>query len=98
MMVSQLQKRTGRTFNGNLAVAIKAMNNMGCWCYFGEDHGKGKGPPLDELDEICKTLADGYDCAMIDYENDPKTGHSHNDICIPWEVEYKSALGGHLNE
>lgn len=99
--IESLRNQTGRTFNGNLGEAVKSMNQMGCWCYFGEDHGKGKGPPLDELDEICKTLADGYDCAMIDYITDQENGvrrATNYDECIPWEVEYKSALGGHLNQ
>jgi len=68
------------------------MNEMGCWCYFGDDHGRGKGPAIDELDNICKTLSDGYDCAIIDHEEE-NNKRSHTD-CVPWEVEYNSGLGG----
>lgn len=53
-------------------------SGYGCWCYFQNDVGKGKSDPIDELDEICKTLHQGYECAMID-----------NTDCTPYDVIYQ---------
>jgi len=76
-----------RAFSGSIGKTISNMNEYGCWCYFGDDHGRGKGSPQDAIDEMCKVLADGYECAMRDAEEEGTT-------CVPWEVEYTSALGG----
>jgi hypothetical protein len=75
-----------RNFGGSQAT-IDQLNEYGCWCYFDEDHGRGKGNPIDAIDEMCKVLADGYECAMRDAEDEGTT-------CIPWEVDYTSAVGG----
>jgi len=75
-----------RLFSGGMATAINNMNEMGCWCYFGDDHGRGKGQPIDELDGLCKTLHEGYECAMRDAEVEGTT-------CVPWEIAYSSAIG-----
>jgi len=75
-----------RNFGGSQQT-IDQLNEYGCWCYFDEDHGRGKGNPVDAIDEMCKVLADGYECAMRDAEDEGTT-------CIPWEVDYTSAVGG----
>lgn len=66
---------------------IDALNEYGCWCYFDDDHGRGKGNAVDVIDEMCKVLHDGYECAMRDAEDEGTT-------CVPWEVDYNSAVGG----
>jgi len=63
------------------------INEYGCWCYFQNDHHKGKGQPTDGIDSLCKRLHDGYTCAMIDAQ-------AMGDTCVPWEVDYTSAVGG----
>merc|ERR1712080_327238 len=75
-----------RVFSGSLADSIASMNELGCWCYFDEDIGRGRGAPFNSLDALCKTLANGYECAMRDAENNGET-------CTPWEVDYISAVG-----
>merc|ERR1712066_874475 len=67
--------------------SMAAISGYGCWCHFDEDHGKGKGAPVDSVDAICKNLQAAYDCAMMDYAE--ATG---NDDCIPWEVSYQSGM------
>ena len=67
--------------------AMAAITNYGCWCYFEENHGRGRGAPVDSVDAMCKNLAMGYDCAMMDYAE--ATGQ---DDCIPWEVSYNAGL------
>lgn len=75
--------------------SMKLLSNYGCWCYFEEDHGKGRGAPVNQIDSFCKTLSDGYDCLMYDW------AETHEDECIPWKVHYQSATGigipGRLN-
>lgn len=62
------------------------INEYGCWCYFQNDHGAGKGKPVDEIDTLCKRLHDGYTCAIMDALDQGNT-------CVPWEVSYNSAVG-----
>merc|ERR1712080_124204 len=63
------------------------LSDYGCWCYFEGHHGKGKGQPVDEIDEFCKTLHDGYECIRMDAED---AGMD----CTPWDIDYNSAFGG----
>ena len=67
--------------------SMAAIRNYGCWCFFDDDHGQGKGAPVDSVDAICKNLHMGYDCAMMDYAE--ATG---NDDCVPWEVTYNAGM------
>ena len=78
------------------AATIQNLNEYGCWCYFDQDHGRGKGHPVNEIDAICKTLHDGYECAMMDWEEERPHLVAQNKLCVPWEVRYNSAtdLGG----
>lgn len=62
------------------------LNNYGCWCYFEENHGYGRGQPVDELDTYCKQLHDGYECIISDSVDEGTP-------CIPWEQTYTSAFG-----
>ena len=89
--VAQMEQQLEVLFNSTENRALSAMmgptlqniNQYGCWCYFEEDHGKGKSQPVNEVDAFCKTLHQGYDCAMIDADEAGKS-------CTPWEVSYKS--------
>lgn len=62
------------------------INEYGCWCYFGGDHGRGKSHPVDEMDAFCKVLAESYDCVMLDQE-----AEDDEEDCVPWEVFYMPA-------
>jgi len=64
------------------------LNEYACWCYFEDDHGRGKGKPVNGIDHFCKKLHDGYDCCMLDFED--ATG---NDTCVPWAVQYLPGTG-----
>jgi hypothetical protein len=65
------------------------IDEYGCWCYFMNDHGQGRGKPVDDIDMLCKRLHDGYTCAIMDALDLGMT-------CVPWEVQYNSALGSGL--
>lgn len=73
--------------NGSLTSSIASLDEYGCWCYFDNNHGRGKAQPVDAVDELCKILHDGYECAMRDAEDEGTT-------CIPWEVQYDAGIGG----
>lgn len=64
---------------------LENINQYGCWCYFQDDHGKGRGIPANEVDTACKVLHDGYSCILMDFETDAN--------CIPWDIEYVSGNG-----
>ena len=60
--------------------------NYGCWCYFQDKVGLGKGKPVDDLDKICRVLHEGYECIILDQDE-------IDEPCVPWEVTYNSAFG-----
>jgi hypothetical protein len=67
--------------------AFNNINEYGCWCYIGADHGRGHGAPVNHIDYKCQQLARGYDCAILD-------SNAANTSCVPWEVFYISGIGG----
>ena len=73
---------------GNMGSVI---DTYGCWCYFDEKHGQGKGHPVNSIDKICRDMAHGYDCAIMDAAAD-----GDND-CVPWEVNYVGGSGQGLD-
>lgn len=72
---------TGFRGIGQVTTSLSAINGYGCWCYFADEHGKGKGTPVNRMDEICKVLHDGYECAILD-------GADESEECEPWTVDY----------
>merc|ERR1712039_573566 len=82
-LMAQVQNSSLRAFSGNIANAVERLDEYGCWCYFYDNVGRGKGTPVDEIDGFCKTLADGYQCAIID-------GEAEGQSCVPWEVAYNA--------
>ena len=64
---------------GQFSLWLDDVNEYGCWCYFGDKHGAGKSQPVNELDEHCKQLHEGYECAMLD---------DADEDCSPWTVSY----------
>lgn len=73
-----------RSVVGMLGDQIAQIDGYGCWCYFEENHGRGKSQPVNDVDSYCKQLHEGYDCAMIDAE---ESGLE----CVPWESDYNSS-------
>lgn len=86
-VMSMVKNSSLRAFEGNVQSAVENFDEYGCWCYFYDNVGRGKGTPVDELDGLCKTLHDGYTCAIIDAEL------AGEEECIPWEVAYNPGLG-----
>jgi hypothetical protein len=90
--LTQMANSTGsnRDLTAMMGPTLQNINEYGCWCYFEENHGKGKSQPVNEIDAFCKTLHQGYDCAMIDAEEAGTT-------CVPWEVTYLAANQGNVD-
>ena len=89
--IEKLNVNGDSLMRGLVQADMGMLNQYGCWCYFEDDHGSGRGQPVDEVDKFCKTLHDGYSCILMDTE-------AWEDECIPWETDYESAMGmGGLN-
>lgn len=89
---SLLNKTNGdRALSDMMGPTLQNINQYGCWCYFEEDHGKGKSQPVNEVDAFCKTLHQGYDCAIIDAEE------ASEPECVPWEIDYLAANQGEVD-
>lgn len=75
------RNRTGLRSFGTLAdFSISTIKDgWGCWCFFDDDSYQGKGPPLNEVDAMCKVLQQGYECFEMD------DGGTCTD---PWDVVY----------
>jgi len=83
-------RSTNPSFNV-LTYSMLAINGYGCWCYFeAENMYKGKGEPIDPIDQYCRYLIEGYACAHWDAQNE------EDYECIPWEEDYNAgvSLGG----
>jgi len=78
--------KSGRSFASSWGQKmIESINGYGCWCYFQDEHGQGRGKPQNEVDGTCKKLHDGYTCILMDSE-------AEGDLdCVPWDVVYNGA-------
>lgn len=46
---------------------LNAINGYGCWCYLGVNRiVRNRGPALNKIDGYCRTLHQGYECAVRD--------------------------------
>ena len=70
---------------------MDVINGYGCWCYFNDDHGKGKSKPVNEIDAYCKTLHEGYECAILD-------GIEEGSTCEPWNSAYRAVFISFLEQ
>ena len=66
---------------GDLKFIFEDLQQYGCWCNFVEGRAHG-GHPVNDIDQMCKTLFDGYSCSGIDSE----------DSCKPYQVDYVSGF------
>ena len=44
---------------------LHTIDGYGCWCYFGAEHGHGRGHPVNEVDSLCQWLHHGYSGQML---------------------------------
>lgn len=79
--------------NDDLLFLLEDLQAYGCWCFFSPDglavHNLGAGHPVNDVDQMCKSLFDGYTCSTIDSED---AGDAVT--CEPWNTEYVSGFDG----
>lgn len=81
----QQYNETFRAFGSAWSVQmLSAIDGYGCWCYFEGGHGQGRGHTQNEIDSLCRMLADGYDCILAD------SAAEGDDECEPWAIDYNS--------
>jgi hypothetical protein len=69
-----------------LGASLDNLQNYGCWCI--APGRQGRGPPVDGIDQLCKTLSDCYACAEADHED------AGQGSCDPSSVPYNSGTSG----
>lgn len=81
-----------RALSGN---DMKLLNGYGCWCDFKTYSKSGHyGQPVDFFDNACKVLKEGYECILMDSEEENATEGTK--VCDVAKTKYNSALGsGH---
>lgn len=52
-------------FTPGVRFAFSQLQEYGCWCFLGDQHGNGKGQPQDAFDNICQKLHHGTTCANM---------------------------------
>merc|ERR1711879_404972 len=81
-LLNQNSSQSDRALTNMMGPTLSSINGYGCWCYFGTgSHGQGRSKPANDVDAFCRTMANGYDCVIMD----------NSDECVPWEVDYSSA-------
>merc|ERR1712141_76757 len=65
-----------------LNTALANIDSYGCWCYFDDQVGNGKGEPMDLIDAECRNLHRGYECIVADLGAG----------CVPWTETYFPVL------
>jgi hypothetical protein len=71
-----------------LGPAFDSLQNYGCWCVAPDR--EGRGPPVDGIDSLCKTISDCYKCASADHE-DAGLGS-----CDASSIQYNAGTAGGL--
>lgn len=80
--IDEALENSERSFAFFIEPYLATIDNYGCWCYFEDEHIKGKGPVVNTVDSYCKTMVYGYECAIMDGET---TGNTCN---TPWDEPY----------
>ena len=60
-----------RNVGAYMGASINVIDGYGCWCYFSEGtQHLGRSNPVNEVDAYCKVLRQGYQCAVMDYQEE----------------------------
>jgi len=81
-----IQSRAGCSGSVSCApsfIDLTSVQNYACWCFFGENYGKGRGPPKNVIDQICQKLQFCRRCIAVDSATDDES-------CNVAERGYKS--------
>ena len=72
------------------SLAMASLQEYGCWCFFDDLHGLGKGKPQDGYDTACMHYHRGVECAKMELENeagdaecDPANAYEYTAVIEP---------------
>lgn len=69
---------SGRTTSSfTVDIILNNLNNYGCWCYFDDYHGQGRGQPVDDFDTHCSKYHHAVSCAKLEINS-----------CDPYKTSY----------
>jgi len=57
-----------------VSLTMDALQEYGCWCFFDDLHGMGKGEPQDGYDTACMHYHHGVECAKMEFLNEAANG------------------------
>lgn len=72
---SNQQGRNG--FIPGVSLLLQNLQEYGCWCFFNDKHGQGRGPPVDDFDSHCMKYHHAVSCAKLEI-----------DSCDPYNTSY----------
>lgn len=76
--VEKINDGPSARFVPGVRFVFSLIQEYGCWCFLGPEHGQGHGKPQDVYDKICKDLHQGITCAKMDIENcNPNAGQRY---------------------
>lgn len=81
-----------------LVDSLDALNGYGCWCYLDSGMMQGRNQPQDQMDSLCRTLTEGYECIIMTEteENERKPDY---EPCDPTNTKYLAAsIGADTNQ
>lgn len=67
----------GRSFAPGVDMIFANLQEYGCWCFFNDKHGQGRGQPVDVFDSHCMKYHHGVSCAKLEIDN-----------CDPYSTTY----------
>ena len=65
---SLLPGQAGRN-SGPVNLWMQNLQEYGCWCFFDEKHGQGRGQPVDDFDSHCMKYHHAVSCAKLEIES-----------------------------
>lgn len=73
--VDKISDAPSARFVPGIRFLFSLIQEYGCWCFLGPEHGSGHGKPQDVYDKICKDFHQGITCAKMNIDNcSPETG------------------------
>lgn len=69
LLLSVAPRALGVGLQADTSPILAAINPYGCWCNFENMPSPFGGQPVNEIDEACRVLQEGYRCIQLDHEN-----------------------------
>lgn len=70
-------QQEGRSFIPGVDLLLNNLQEYGCWCFFDNQHGQGRGQPVDVFDNHCMRYHHAVSCAKLEI-----------DSCDPYSTSY----------